>query len=413
MIPKSPRTPTRFVSSAMTTAAAVPALVGTLAGLLLGAAAARAETVPWWSVSGSYVAEGWSNVSGGADRGSRYIDAAFAGFAVRPWAGATLVGSALYSGGKDITGLVGKTQSVSNIETGERQVRLLEAYYDQSLLEDTISLRLGVWDINDDFDNTASRGLFLNGTYGIGADFAQAGLNGPSTFPYTGLSARVAFRYDNQFTLALAVSEGEAQNPAWPRSTVFKLNGGEGLLYLAEASWSPDPRRKVGVGAWHHSARIEPRVSAFTGRDSDDLKNTGAYVYIDWAVTREAADANQGVNLFVRGGVARSALNEVPFSVQGGLVYTGLIPGRDEDQAGLAVAVNWINNYAVLQTPDGNIAQRVRTTEIDVEASYRAVVTPWLALQPNVQATVRPGGVSGLGTAFTLGLRAEFSYAIN
>jgi porin len=377
---------------------------------LLLSGPARADAPPV-KIEARYVAEGWSNLSGGAETGSRYIDGAFLTLGAVPWAGATVVVTGYYGNGKEITSLVGKSQSVSSIETGVQQVRLLEGYLDQRFLEDAVSLRLGLWDLNEDFDSTASRGLFLNGAHGFSGELAQIGFNGPSTFPYTGVSARLAFQYEDSLRWSVAVTEGEAQDPARPKRTTVDLRDGEGLLILTEAAWTPNDRTKVAVGAWHHTARIEPRASVFAGTPADGRKNSGAYAVVDWAVTRETGDVDQGLNLFARGGVARSGQNEIPFSASVGAVYTGLFEGRDGDQLGLAINVNWIDLLSRDTSGPTPITRRNRATEIDIEATYRAVITPWLAIQPNAQVTIRPGGLSTPGTALTLGLRAEFTYA--
>jgi porin len=45
--------------------------------------------------------------------------------------------------------------------------------------------------LNSEFDAIESAKLFVNPSHGIGADFAQTGLNGPSIFPFAGLAVRL------------------------------------------------------------------------------------------------------------------------------------------------------------------------------------------------------------------------------
>ena len=66
-----------------------------------------------------------------------------------------------------------------------------------------------------------------------------------------------------------------------------------------------------------------------------------------------------------------------------GLRYHGLISGRDDDIAGIAVTFNdATNNYRFLNNAD--------SSQTNVEATYRAQIKPWLALQLTVQYILNP-----------------------
>lgn len=45
--------------------------------------------------------------------------------------------------------------------------------------------------------------------------------------------------------------------------------------------------------------------------------------------------------------------------------------------------------------------------ELIVEASYRAIVTPWLSVQPDLQYVAHPGGVAGRRDALVPGVRVK------
>jgi porin len=57
----------------------------------------------------------------------------------------------------------------------------------------------------------------------------------------------------------------------------------------------------------------------------------------------------------------------------------------------------------------GTPLQRRETT---VEITYRAPVTDWLTLQPDLQYVRQPGFDPGLEDAWVIGLRLEFSAAL-
>ena len=78
--------------------------------------------------------------------------------------------------------------------------------------------------------------------------------------------------------------------------------------------------------------------------------------------------------------------------VVGGIVYKGLIPGRDEDVLGAGVAWAKLNRSGALQ-------------ETAVELFYKARITPWMSLQPDVQYIASPSGIHR--DALAVGLRFE------
>jgi carbohydrate-selective porin OprB len=85
------------------------------------------------------------------------------------------------------------------------------------------------------------------------------------------------------------------------------------------------------------------------------------------------------------------------------LRYHGLINGRDDDIAGLAVTVNHAGD-SYRQT---NSSER---QEVDVEATYRAQITPYFAVQPSLQFIDTPNMDSAIKNVWILGSRFEFEF---
>ncbi|HEY5706996.1 MAG TPA: carbohydrate porin [Terrimicrobiaceae bacterium] len=48
--------------------------------------------------------------------------------------------------------------------------------------------------------------------------------------------------------------------------------------------------------------------------------------------------------------------------------------------------------------------------EIVIEATYRAQITPWLVLQPDLQYIIHPGGTRDYGNALILGGRVAVTF---
>src|SRR3546814_12299182 len=78
-----------------------------------------------------------------------------------------------YNNGRSISDLAGDVQAVSNIETGVRALRLYEAWIDQKI-GDAASIKLGLYDLNSEFDALDTAGFFVSSPNGIGTDIAQS-----------------------------------------------------------------------------------------------------------------------------------------------------------------------------------------------------------------------------------------------
>jgi len=93
----------------------------------------------------------------------------------------------------------------------------------------------------------------------------------------------------------------------------------------------------------------------------------------------------------------------VDFYLGGGFHYLELIPGRDKDTIGLGIAYASISNKL-------RKAADMDSHETTVELTYRAQLTPWLAIQPDLQIVFNPGADPGVDNAVVSLLRFEASF---
>src|SRR3546814_7483512 len=84
----------------------------------------------------------------------------------------------------------------------------------------------------------------------------------------------------------------------------------------------------------------------------------------------------------------------------GGLKFGGWVPGRPEDEFGIAFA-------AAFPSDSWRRATAAGPAEIAVEASYRAQIAPWLSVQPSAHYIRNPAADPALADAFVLGLRFQ------
>lgn len=94
-------------------------------------------------------------------------------------------------------------------------------------------------------------------------------------------------------------------------------------------------------------------------------------------------------------------MSEVEHHVGLGAQWTGALPGRDDDVAGLMASyVHFSDEPGAGFIDDGELA---------VELFYKAQVTPWFSLKPDLQYIANPGGI-GLDDAWVGTLRAELAF---
>ncbi len=366
----------------------------------------------------AYTGEVFSNLSGGLRRETEYLDNLDVMFTfdveqLFGWNGATFFFYGLGNNGGDPgPDNVGAAQGVSNIEAFDTW-KLYEAWFEQNLFDDRFALRFGLYDVNSDFDVIETAGLFLNPSHGIGPDYSQSGKNGPSIFPTTSLGARVKVQARDSLYIQAAVLDGVPGDPNNSHGTHIILGREDGLLVATEVTYQmesqnpgDEPYSKLAFGSWFYTKSFDDvqEVDNF----EDPVQRTGDhgfYVLAERTLYREVDDPAQGLAVFARFGVADTWINSFGSYTGFGWVYTGLIPGRHKDQVGLALAHGRHGDR--FQKGQAEVGIDVDVHETILEFSYRVQLTPWLAVQPDVQLIVNPGSDPSVKDAFVLGTRFE------
>lgn len=119
--------------------------------------------------------------------------------------------------------------------------------------------------------------------------------------------------------------------------------------------------------------------------------------------------SNQGLSMFNLVSLAPKYNNLFPFYFQSGLVYTGLIPGRDEDQTMFSIAYGSYSYYNIENLQNkGNPNQPNYT--IFLEGGYRFQINKWAFLQPFIQYEIRPAGTGLVQNATILGFSTGLTF---
>jgi len=140
----------------------------------------------------------------------------------------------------------------------------------------------------------------------------------------------------------------------------------------------------------------------------------GIYLLVDQMLFRESPGSERGLTAFGVFLYADPNTALLQYFWEAGLLYRGTFPGRDQDTIGLAVNQSRVSNQLVAaQNAQNGImpgSVAVQSAETDIELNYRAQVTPWFSLMPNIQYIIQPNATPTIPNAFVLGLQAGLAF---
>lgn len=354
------------------------------------------------------------------------------------WPGAKIVSSFYQIHGRDLSSdNIGNLLTVSNI-AAPPSTRLGDLYIEQSLLDDVVNIRLGQFAADEEFLTSDVAGVFINSTFGWPGINASDLPGGGPAYPYSTPGVRVRVTPDPAFSVQGAVFNGNplGKNGDWG-GTEFPL---EGVFAILEATYTTMPGKddpglggNFKVGAWYSSLRFDDLHMDDTGLslanpDSSGVpashpRNFGLYASVDHQLWRTPGSADGGLSGFVRFATApQQDRNPIYVYVDAGLTWKGTFPDRDDDIVGIAFA--WANLSHSLRSLDADtiaftgVSQPIRSSEMVLELTYQAPITPWLTVQPDFQYVIRPSGnvpnpidpTTTLGNAAVLGLRTSIKF---
>jgi porin len=365
-----------------------------------------------------YTGEAWAN-NGGLQTGNTYLQNGFASLKIDTekafgWTGGRFVAEGFYNYGNSLNeNFVGSVQDPSALDVGNRNLlRLYQVYYDQQF--GNTDIRFGVMDLETEFGVTRPMDSFFSGAFAWTSTLdasGQQGLNGPSTYPDTALGVRIRQIINDDWSVQAAVVNGMAdRGVASTQSNSIDFNSRFGALAIAEVDYVPIARTKLMVGYWTYTG-LQDTQNEYS--DSGALRQVrgsqGAYI---GGTTRlyTIKDA-RGLDAFFNFGIADPKVNEVDRSMNVGLAFTGLFDARPRDKIGFGIGVVRAGEpFQQAQLAEGNTPYAYETS---FELTYRAVLSDWLTVQPNIQYIVHPGFDRALKNDLLFGLHFEMGRLFN
>ena len=317
------------------------------------------------------------------------------------WSNGTFFAYFLSNHGEDPSAYVGDAQVSSNIEAAG-YTRLYEFWYEHSFAEDSVGVLIGLHDLNSEFYTSDYAGLFFNSSLGIGADVSANAQ--PSIFPVAAPAVRIRWDVMSKLTLMAAAYDGAPESEQEnPNGFFARVDGSkEGYMYIFEADYKVNPEGNESgfppgtykLGAWQNTGDFPEHLNA-----ANTKSRSGFYFVADQTVY--ALEGGQGLSVFVQYGIADKKVNDVDSYLGAGFNYTGLIPHRDSDVFGVAIA-----NAHFSKDLMGVSDAEEKVTEI----TYHMQIFPWLAIQPDLQIIENPSGDTTADTVTVHGLRFEIVF---
>ena len=301
---------------------------------------------------------------------------------------------------------VGSIFGVNDDAGGCRSIDVTQLYYEQSLFDGALRIRLGKLDLTGGFECRGCPVAFDGNSFAN--DETAQFLNGAFVnnrtipFPDEGLGAIVYFQPLDYFYIAAGVADAQAD--ARETGFVTTFHGPDYFFYILEAGLAPQIPSARGnlqgtyrIGLWYDPQPKDRLAGGGSKRD-----DVGLYLSLGQVVWPENDDEDdsQGLGVFARYGLADDKVNQVQYFWSAGCQYQGLIASRDDDVLGFAVARGRLSN--------GVSASASQETAIEIY--YNAQVTPWLSVTPSIQYVANPGGAGSTDDATVLAMRVQMSF---
>jgi len=382
-----------------------------------------------------YIGSNPNNLSGGIKTGSVYQGALFMLMDIDSSKALGYAGGTFHVSGEWLNGekpfsdkYIGDYNHVNLVDFANSE-RILELYYQQKLINDSLSIKAGELCIDSDFITPTYYSAFgdftlLNQTFFFPSlpfglfslPYLPKDSRGLSTTPLSTPGVVIKVQATDNLSLQVGTYSGAPDQDTGLR---FDLSENNGMLTFAEVGYQVNPGTNnpglggsYKLGGYYHTSYFPDSYNSVlyaSGLTPDLDKHHGNFVGYILAEQQlflengKADPARQGLVGFFRGLMAPSDRNLTDLELDGGLLYRGLIPTRDWDT--LAVAYSYLEFSKDIRRAQEQINQMAPGTFVPVDAeqlvevSYKIQATAWWTIQPSLQWVIHPGGSSAIDNA--------------
>lgn len=341
----------------------------------------------------------------------------------------------LHSTGLIHENYVGGINTVAAIEAIPK-TRLSEIWLEQKFANDKASLRIGQLAADNEFFYSELSTLFLQSDW---ATITAVNLpSGGAAYPLSTPGVRLKIQPTKDVAWLIAAFNGDPAGQCElgvaqlcnPYGLNFRVNDPPFLineLQLTRNNGKDDKglATTLKLGAWYHTGKFDSQRYASDGlpladpsSNGDPRKQTGDYgVYwvVDQQLYRPAGGGNQsGISVYNRTSYSPNDRNLVSFYTDGGIVFSGMIPGRPNDRFGagfiyskFSKGVRGYDSDLIFYT--GSTGP-IRDYEMNLELTYQAQIVPGWTIQPDFQLVWHPSGNSAIPRATVGGVRSMWRF---
>ena len=415
-------------------------------------------TGDWWGIRNAFDDNGVEfvlnyttnlagNPVGGMSQGFTYTDNIYFGAQLDleklvGWRGALLTVSGLDRNGTSLSQQnIGNQFTVQQIYGGQTAM-FYALILEQKFWEDKADLKIGRFATGDDFASSPIYWLYMNN--GIDGNPQALPVNTSfSAYPWAVWAARLKVTPTKETSAMFGLYQ--ASDRIFNRNyhgMDWSIRGNDGLLMISQLGWNPEffkrevpadaPKsdgKQVAIAGKTAKSFKEPVTAGemkglpghywfgayystlqYNQFDGGSAGNSyGFYWHADQMVFQEGPGSDQGLTLWSAFVLSpQQNISKLPFQVNGGIIYKGLIPTRDNDFSIFGIVYgNFSNDYANAQS-----AAQLGSPSYEAvfEWAYRVQVNQFLYVQPDVQWVVNPGGTGNIPNALVLGAQIGVTF---
>ena len=379
-------------------------------------------------VSSTYTTDVLGDVSGGMKRGARY-DSSMGwdvNFDLEKFVGLLDTQfhiSGLWRAGQNLSKAVVGNDLVCSTIFGNEQFRFYSLYLEKNLLDKKLNIRFGRIAAGDDFATSPLYGIYVNN------DIDGVPISIPinmffSVYATATWGVRAKYSLNKDFYVFSGIYDGDsavARNDMYGFD--FSLRLKQGLAFAEELAYAPDKgigpdglpgHYKAGIyynGATCRDLYSDINGSSFAVTNLDRKKHIGNYnVYLiaDQMIYRKKGTTDQGLTPLICATIGPESINKFPFFLMGGLIYKGLVPGRNNDTT--AVQMAYAKYSDKIKESQQSVGANPQKYEMMFEFTHKVMITNWMYMQPDLQYIIQPGGAGDIDDALVIGFQFGLTF---
>ena len=344
--------------------------------------------------------------------------------------GAQLHVSGLYRAGRSLSQQVIVNKLVVSSIFGHEQFRFYALYLEQDLFEKQLNIRIGRIAAGDDFAASEIYWIYVSNAID-GVPISLPINYFFSVYPTTAWGARSTWHITDTVyaTSGIYGADPDVADDSM-HGLDFSLRLRRGVLFLQELAYTPNKEKNSPGLPGHYKACAyciggqlddlysDPSGNCYAISGQDPQKHNasyGFYVHADQMLYREGPPGtDHGLTAWGITTLAPPDVNLIPYLLNLGVFYKGLIPGRDKDITAFGFSyAGWspdATHTAEIQQDMLGMEVNPPKYEFMIEFTEKIQITPWLFVQPDIQVIFHPYGTGRVKDALVVGSRFGLTF---